>query len=128
MDAEREHSSEPEGAPAAERGYVVVARLDEVPPGTVKAVRYGDEPVVLVNVEGQVYALADRCLHVGAPLADGHVRNGMLVCGWHAWQYDPASGRVREPRGVKIGIPVYPVRLDGDLIAVGPPDEAAPPA
>ena len=115
---------EPAVGTSSDSGYVVVARRDELPPGTLKAVTYGGEPVVLVNADGQIHALADCCIHRGAPLADGHVRNGALVCGWHAWQYDLASGRVREPRGLALAIPVYPVRLDGDAIAIGPPGAA----
>jgi nitrite reductase/ring-hydroxylating ferredoxin subunit len=79
--------------------YVVVADRDEVTPGTLKRVAYGDKPVVLANVAGRLYALADTCLHRGASLAEGRVRGSMLVCPWHAWTYDPATGRVLFPRG-----------------------------
>jgi nitrite reductase/ring-hydroxylating ferredoxin subunit len=107
---------------------VVVARRDDLPPGTLKRVAYGDEPVVLANVGGQLRALADTCLHRGASLAEGRIRGGRIVCPWHAWTYDPGSGRPTFPRSESLCLATYAVRVDGDAIAIGPRAAAGGPA
>ena len=73
---------------------VTVARLDDVPPGTVKAVAAGDEPIALVNVDGKLYALQGKCLHLEGPLGEGWVdENCYLTCPWHGWKYDVRTGK-----------------------------------
>jgi nitrite reductase/ring-hydroxylating ferredoxin subunit len=113
-------ASAPFPAGADADGYLVVARQDDVPPGTLRRVDYGSEPVVLANVGGRLHALADTCLHAGATLSEGMVRASSVVCPWHAWTYDPASGQVLMPRSTGLCIATYPVRVDGEGIAIGP--------
>ncbi len=108
----------PPGADA--EGYVVVAQRADVPPGALLRVLYGDEAVLLANVDGQVYALADDCLHAGAMLSEGLLRAGAVICPWHAWRYDAATGAVLLPRGTGLCTTTYAVRVDGEAIAVGP--------
>lgn len=116
----------------AEPGYVVVARRDEVPPGALKRVAYGDEAVVLANVDGQLYALEDECMHYGIPLSEGFIRDKTVICMWHAWRYDVTSGRLVNPPSTRLCLGTYPVRVEGDAIAIGPrapapgPSAAAP--
>jgi nitrite reductase/ring-hydroxylating ferredoxin subunit len=111
-------------------GYVVVARREEVPPGTLKRVAYGDAAVVLANVDGQLYALEDECLHYGVPLSEGFLKDRTVICMWHAWRYDLTSGRLVNPPSTRICLGTYPVRVDGNAIAIGPriptPDAAPP--
>lgn len=49
-------------------------------------------PVVLCNHEGEVRALSGVCPHVSGPLAQGHFAEGRIVCPWHAWEFDTATG------------------------------------
>ena len=73
---------------------VTVARLDEVPPGTVKAVTAGDEPIALANCHGAFYATQGKCLHLEGPLGEGKLDDGCLLrCPWHGWTYDVRTGK-----------------------------------
>ncbi len=58
---------------------VTVARVDEVPPGTVKAVTAGDEPIALANCDGSFYATQGKCLHLEGPLGEGKLDDGCLL-------------------------------------------------
>ena len=42
--------------------------------------------------EGRFYALDNRCPHMGFPLAQGTVQEGLLICHWHHARFDLASG------------------------------------
>ena len=53
--------------------YVTVARVDEVPPGSVRTVRAGEEEIALAHVDGEFYATQYHCLHLrGLPQPVGH--------------------------------------------------------
>jgi nitrite reductase (NADH) small subunit len=73
---------------------VTVARVDEVPPGTVKAVTARDEPIALANCDGAFYATQGTCLHLEGPLGEGKLDDGCLLrCPWHGWTYDVRTGK-----------------------------------
>ncbi|HEY9723175.1 MAG TPA: aromatic ring-hydroxylating dioxygenase subunit alpha [Oscillatoriaceae cyanobacterium] len=51
------------------------------------------EPLVLFRDEqGAAIALFDRCPHRNAPLSDGRINGGRLMCPYHGWEFD-GSGR-----------------------------------
>ena len=73
---------------------VTVARVDEVPPGTVKAVTASDEPIALANCGGSFYATQGKCLHLEGPLGEGMLDEDCLLhCPWHGWTYDVRTGK-----------------------------------
>lgn len=57
-------------------------------------------PIVLFRSNDKVVALLDRCSHRGAPLSDGTVRNGTIVCPYHGWCFSSSGTCVSVP-GVK---------------------------
>jgi 3-phenylpropionate/trans-cinnamate dioxygenase ferredoxin subunit len=81
--------------------WIRVATLEECPPGSLRSVMVGDEPVVLANVEGTVYALCDRCSHEDLPLSDGELEGNTIVCQYHGARFDLASGAARGLPAVK---------------------------
>lgn len=49
-------------------------------------------PILLVYDNGRVFALDNRCPHMGFPLERGSVADGILTCHWHHARFDLASG------------------------------------
>jgi len=49
-------------------------------------------PVLLVHEDGHVFALDNRCPHMGFPLERGTVEDGILTCHWHHARFELASG------------------------------------
>ena len=49
-------------------------------------------PLLVVHNQGSVYALDNRCPHLGFPLHRGSVEEGILTCHWHHARFDLASG------------------------------------
>jgi nitrite reductase (NADH) small subunit len=77
----------------AEGQFVTVARVEDVPPGTVTTVRAGDEEIALVHCGGSFYATQNACIHLEGPLGQGHVEDDcLLTCPWHGWRYDVRTG------------------------------------
>jgi 3-phenylpropionate/trans-cinnamate dioxygenase ferredoxin component len=74
---------------------VDVAPVDELPPGSVKIIRAGSIAVGVFNLEGQYYAIEDRCSHDDGPLAEGEfdAEEAVVVCPRHGSKFDIRSGR-----------------------------------
>ncbi|CAN5119255.1 non-heme iron oxygenase ferredoxin subunit [soil metagenome] len=76
-----------------EGSFVTVARTEDVGPGSVRAVRAGDEEIALAHCDGGFYAVQQHCLHLQGPLGEGTLEGCVLTCPWHGWQYDVRTGQ-----------------------------------
>jgi nitrite reductase/ring-hydroxylating ferredoxin subunit len=54
--------------------------------------KVGSLPVVVFWDDGTAYAIEDRCPHLGFPLHQGTVENGLVTCHWHHARFDLVSG------------------------------------
>ncbi len=106
--------------------YVTVGSVDEVPEGQARAFAVGDQVVAVFHHGGQFFAIEDSCPHMGAPLSEGFIDNGIVVCPWHGWRFDVRDGTWCDNPRVKIGS--YPVRVvAGEIqIALPPKDTTQP--
>ncbi|MGH9782107.1 MAG: Rieske (2Fe-2S) protein [Candidatus Acidiferrales bacterium] len=84
----------------AENEWIEVARVEDVPPGTVRGARANGCMLALVNSGGVVYALDGVCPHMKGPLWQGAVWQGQVECPWHHYRYDPATGRNTYPANI----------------------------
>ncbi|MBX6341518.1 MAG: Rieske 2Fe-2S domain-containing protein [Thermomicrobiaceae bacterium] len=76
-------------------GLVRVGRLEEIDgPRVVSGGRHG---IAVFVHEGKVYAVDNRCPHMGFPLHRGSVCDGILTCHWHHARFDLASGGTFDP-------------------------------
>ncbi|MBV9997952.1 MAG: Rieske 2Fe-2S domain-containing protein [Verrucomicrobia bacterium] len=75
-----------------------------------------DRPVLLCWHEGVVFALDDRCPHMGFPLAKGSVRDGILTCHWHHARFDLRSGCTFDLWADDT--PSFEVRVEGENVWV----------
>jgi toluene monooxygenase system ferredoxin subunit len=83
--------------------------LDDLWIGEMKATTVEGQRVLLVNVDGQVQAFADRCAHQRSPLSLGRLTGRVLTCGVHGWEYDAVTGEGLNPLGV--ALTRYPVEV-----------------
>src|SRR5437762_1575827 len=49
-------------------------------------------PIAIYYAAGQIYAVDNRCPHMGFPLERGSVADGILTCHWHHARFDLATG------------------------------------
>ncbi len=96
--------------------FMKVATLQELPPGSAKAVEVAGNAVALYNLDGTVFATANTCPHRGGPLGEGELDGQVITCPWHGFQYDVKNGTcLTNPA---LGLSCHPVRLEGDSILV----------
>jgi 3-phenylpropionate/trans-cinnamate dioxygenase ferredoxin subunit len=88
---------------------LIVAPVAEFPPGERKLVEAEGKRIVVFNLDGEYFALLDRCPHQGGSLCagvlTGHVesstpgeyhysrRGEMIRCPWHYWEFDIRTGK-----------------------------------
>jgi nitrite reductase/ring-hydroxylating ferredoxin subunit/uncharacterized membrane protein len=67
---------------------------DSLGEGEKRCVEVNGEDVMVTRQHGQVCALAEHCSHLGGPLSEGTLKNGSIVCPWHASEFGLDDGRV----------------------------------
>ncbi|MGD9956801.1 MAG: Rieske (2Fe-2S) protein [Candidatus Nanopelagicales bacterium] len=83
-------------------------------------------PVLVAWVEGTPYAVQDACRHRQASLATGVIRDGVVTCPSHFFQYDLRTGARHDNEGEPL--PAYPARVVGDRVEVDVPDAVRAPS
>ncbi len=101
-------------------GYVRVAATDEIPQGRGLLVEPGGRAVAVFNAGGgRFHACGPVCPHEDGPLADGWLEGSVVVCPWHGFDFDLATGRcLVDP---ELSVPVYPVRVTASGVEVDLP-------
>lgn len=97
--------------------FVAVARLEEVPSGTVKVVDVAGRSILLCH-DDRIYAVENRCSHAEQPLECGRMRWGWIACPTHGARFDLATGEPLNGPAVE-PIDTFPVRVVGNTIEVG---------
>jgi len=49
-------------------------------------------PVLLIKKEGLIYAVSNKCSHMGCPLNEGALKGFLIQCPCHEWRYDIRTG------------------------------------
>ena len=100
-----------------EPAYARACALSEVPADGVIGVEVCGEPVAVVRVGGEVYALRDVCSHAEVALSEGEVYDHTIECWLHGSCFDLRTGK---PTGYPATepVPVYPVKIEGDDVYV----------
>jgi nitrite reductase/ring-hydroxylating ferredoxin subunit len=100
----------------AER-FVTVAKVGDLGPGEMMYVEVDDEPVCLINLDGEYHAINDVCTHQEASLSDGEIQGDEIECPLHGGAFNIRTG---EPVSFPVVVPIekYRVRVEGDEVQV----------
>jgi nitrite reductase/ring-hydroxylating ferredoxin subunit len=72
--------------------FVHLGSLEELKAKGRLVVHGRHRPILLIYQGGQVFALDNRCPHMGFPLERGSIDDGVLTCHWHHARFALASG------------------------------------
>jgi 3-phenylpropionate/trans-cinnamate dioxygenase ferredoxin subunit len=99
-----------------------VCPLDELPPGEVKIVTAGALSVGVFRVDGELYAIEDRCSHDDGPLAEGDwdPEELVVVCPRHGSRFDLRTGKALTLPAY-LPVETFPVRVDDGIVKVTVP-------
>ena len=102
-----------------ETGWKRVARDTDLAESVPVVVEEGLEKILLVRLQGKVYAVGHECPHYQEKLENGVLFGTQVVCKSHFARIDITTGRVVSPPALN-DLPVYPVKVEAGEIYVGP--------
>jgi 3-phenylpropionate/trans-cinnamate dioxygenase ferredoxin subunit len=95
--------------------WVKAAEVSRCPPGNHLGVVVSGNPIMLANVDGDLYALRDVCSHQDFPLSDGEMEGTEIECIYHGATFDVCTGKATGLPAVA-PVKVYEVEVrDGDI-------------
>jgi nitrite reductase/ring-hydroxylating ferredoxin subunit len=86
-----------EKLPAPHPDLQYAGKLEELRAKGMMVVRGGVCPLLVVAQGERVFAVDNRCPHLGFPLHRGSVEDGIVTCHWHHARFDLASGGGFDP-------------------------------
>ena len=94
---------------------VEITQLDQLPRDRGVRVTVGEHRIAMFRVEDDVYAIADRCSHAEASLAEGELWGLTVECPRHGSEFDLRTG---EPGALPatVPVPVYPVSIEDGTV------------
>ena len=96
--------------------YIKVLKCDDLEIGKSAIIEVGDKELALFNYKGDYYAIDNVCPHRGAPLGEGRIEEGILICPNHEWRFELKSGWC--PQNPELSTEVYPIKVHEDKIYV----------
>jgi nitrite reductase/ring-hydroxylating ferredoxin subunit len=77
---------------APNKEFALAGSLEELKAKGRLVVHGSHRPILVIYHRGRVFALDNRCPHMGFPLERGSVEDGILTCHWHHARFDLESG------------------------------------
>ncbi|MEH1816737.1 MAG: Rieske (2Fe-2S) protein [Nostoc sp.] len=101
--------------------YIRVAQLAEVQAAGSLLVHKEKHTIALFYSNNTVYAIDNRCPHMGFPLQGSTCKDGIVTCPWHYARFDLASGGTFDSWADDV--PCFPVEIrDGEVwVNLAPP-------
>ena len=103
---------------AAGTATVRVCSLDELERDKLRVIAAEGRTILVVFERGEVFALDNRCPHMGFPLHRGSVSDGILTCHWHHAKFDLSGGCTLDP--FADDVPSFPVEVRDGAVYVDP--------
>lgn len=96
-------------------GTEVLAKVSDIPEGSgISVMTSDDREVALFKIDGKIYAIDNECPHAGGPLSEGFVRDGVVTCPWHNWEFKLKTGKCLNAPDHCVAI--IPITIEGDEI------------
>jgi toluene monooxygenase system ferredoxin subunit len=93
-----------------------VERLEALWDGEMRGYVVAGRKVLLVRLDGRVFAYEDRCAHLGVALSAGRLDADVITCSAHHYQYDARTGSGVNPRSACLR--AFAVAVEDGWVAV----------
>ncbi len=104
--------------------FVKAANVSDIPEGGMKAVKVGDEDIMIANIGGRFYAVQGLCTHRQGVLGNGKLEGIIVTCPRHGSMFEVTTGKnVAGPkilgvRGRTGDLSAYEVKVEGTNVLV----------
>jgi NAD(P)H-dependent nitrite reductase small subunit len=103
--------------------FIDIASVNDLPTGRARTYLVGERKIALFHTASGFFASDNVCPHRGGPLGEGDLIGDEIICPWHLWGFDVATGRCTG--NPEVSIVTHEVRLSDDriMIRLSPPRE-----
>ena len=92
--------------------------VSQFAPGAITECEVGGKRVVVVNVDGTLYAVSNMCPHVSLPLSGGFLSADTIVCPFHGSTFKLTTGECIQGPAAGDSLDVYEVRVEGGDVLI----------
>jgi nitrite reductase/ring-hydroxylating ferredoxin subunit len=98
-------------------GFARLSLRKDLESGKMKGVKVGDKDILIADLDGNYYAIGNRCTHAGCKLSEGTLGGENVRCPCHMSVFNVKTGNIvdgpaREPATI------FQVKIEGDQILV----------
>lgn len=97
--------------------WVNVVAVGDLNPGEHMLVEVEDADIVLINLDGEFYAIEDVCTHDGSEISSGCLVDGSIECPRHGARFDIKTGAVTAPPAYE-PVDTFPVQVAEGVVQV----------
>ena len=97
-------------------GKIIVGKTADISSGKMQRITADGKDILIVNADGNYYAIDDTCTHAGGSLTDGKLEGSIVTCDWHGAKFDCKTGKLHAfPAKIK-DLNSYKVVVESDNI------------
>jgi len=100
-----------------DKTYTKLCRLSDLGESRPMVAEARGENVLLVRLNGDVFALENRCTHENLPLNGGQIYDGQIQCPHHGARFEIKTGKATQIPGV-MELKTYNVKIENDDVLV----------
>ena len=100
--------------------YLQIGSVEELADGGRLFIEIDGQPIVILRIANNYYAIADVCSHDDGPVGEGALEGYEIICPRHGARFDIRTGKVLALPAF-VDIPAYPVRIVDGMIEIGLP-------
>ena len=97
--------------------WISAVAESDLPPGEHTVVEAEGAVIVLVNLDGEYFAIEDICTHDGSEISSGCIVDGSIECPRHGARFDIRTGEVTAPPAYE-PVDTFPVRVVDGVVQV----------
>ncbi|TQV73526.1 Rieske 2Fe-2S domain-containing protein [Exilibacterium tricleocarpae] len=99
--------------------FYPLEQLHRLHDGYSRPFKVAGRELLLLQVQGETYLIANRCPHMDAPLTHGTVQSGWLRCPLHGIEFDLQTGGARGGVAASLApLEKFPLAYEGNQVGV----------
>ena len=97
---------------------IFVGRTTDIISGQMKKISSYENEIVIININGDYFAIDDTCTHAGGSISEGKLDDSTIICDWHGAQFDCKNGKLLKFPAKINDLKSYKIVIESDKIFV----------
>ena len=97
---------------------IFVGRTTDIISGQMKKISSDENEIVIININGDYFAIDDTCTHAGGSISEGKLDDSTIICDWHGAQFGCKNGKLLKFPAKINDLKSYKIIIESDKIFV----------